>query len=144
MRTYGRRFAIALVLRLVGCSPATPRGSETPASVEPSVVPASASPSETAEVFPTEVFAGLGDEPVSDELAAELQRVLDASANGDGLTATLITPQGTWSGATGFAAGDRQMVPNDQMSIAHITQTVVAAQVMQLVEARGRVFPSLR
>ena len=27
------------------------------------------------------------------------------------------------------------MVPNDQMSIAHITQTVVAAQVMQLVEA---------
>ena len=27
------------------------------------------------------------------------------------------------------------MVPNDQMSIAHITQTIVAAQVMQLVEA---------
>ena len=85
--------------------------------------------------FPTAVFAGLGDEPVSDELAAELQEVLDTSANGDGLTATLITPQGTWSGATGFAAGDRAMVPNDQMSIASITKTLVAAQVMQLVEA---------
>ena len=85
--------------------------------------------------FPTALFAGLGDEPVSDELAAELQGVLDLSANGHGLTATLISSQGTWSGATGFAAGDREMVPNDQMSIAHITQTVVAAQVMQLVEA---------
>jgi D-alanyl-D-alanine carboxypeptidase len=68
-------------------------------------------------------------------LAAELQEVLDASANGDGLTATLITPEGTWSGATGFAAGDRAMVPNDQMSIASITKTLVAAQVMLLVEA---------
>ena len=85
--------------------------------------------------FPTAVFAGLGEEPVSDELAAELQAVLDASANGDGLTATLITPEGTWSGATGFAAGDRAMSPDDQMSIASITKTVVAAQVMQLVEA---------
>ena len=85
--------------------------------------------------FPTAVFAGLGDEPVSDELAAELQEVLDTSANGDGLTATLITPEGTWNGATGFAAGDRAMVPNDQMSIASITKTLVAAQVMQLVEA---------
>ncbi len=136
MRTHGRRFAIALVLTLAGCSPTTPSGSETTASVEPSVAPvASASPSDAAEAFPTAVFAGLSDEPVSDELAAELQEVLDRSGNGHGLTATLITPQGTWSGATGFAAGDRAMVPNDQMSIAHITQTVMAAQVMQLVEA---------
>lgn len=85
--------------------------------------------------FPTALFAGLGDEPVSDELAAELQEVLDTSANGSGITATLITPQGTWSGATGFAAGDRPMTPDDQMSIASITKTLVAAQVMQLVEA---------
>ena len=85
--------------------------------------------------FPTAVFAGLSEEPVSDELAAELQEVLDTSANGDGLTATLITPEGTWSGATGFAAGDRAMRPDDQMSIASITKTLVAAQVMQLVEA---------
>jgi hypothetical protein len=30
--------------------------------------------------FPTAVFAGVGEEPVSDELAAELQEVLDTSA----------------------------------------------------------------
>jgi D-alanyl-D-alanine carboxypeptidase len=81
------------------------------------------------------VFAGLGDEPVSDELAAELQEVLDTSANGDGLTATLITPQGTWSGASGFAAGDRAMSVDDQMAIGSVTKSIVAAQVMQLVEA---------
>jgi D-alanyl-D-alanine carboxypeptidase len=81
------------------------------------------------------VFAGLGEEPVSDELAAELQEVLDAVADGDGLTATLMTPEGTWSGATGFAAGDRAMSPDAQMSIASITKTLVAAQVMQMVEA---------
>jgi D-alanyl-D-alanine carboxypeptidase len=128
--------AWVLVVALAGCAPTTPSGSETASSAEPSAPPvAAASPSGTAETFPTEVFAGLGDEPVSDALAAELQEVLDRSANGDGVTATVISPAGTWSGATGFAAGHRQMVPNDQMSIAHITQTVVAAQVMQLVEA---------
>jgi D-alanyl-D-alanine carboxypeptidase len=135
MRAQGHRFAIALLVTLAGCSHATPSGFEMPASVEPSEAPASASPRGTGEAFPTEVFAALGDEPVPDALAAELQEVLDRSANGDGLTATVISPAGTWSGATGFAAGHRAMVPNDQMSIAHITQTVVAAQVMRLVEA---------
>jgi D-alanyl-D-alanine carboxypeptidase len=124
------------MVALAGCAPTTPSGSETPASVEPSEAPvASASPSEGTEAFPIAVFAGLGEEPVSDELAAELQGVLDASANGHGLTAAVISPQGIWNGATGFAAGDRAMVPNDQMSIASITKTLVAAQVMQLVEA---------
>jgi D-alanyl-D-alanine carboxypeptidase len=140
MRTHRRRLStFTLVIALAGCAP-TSSGTQSSTTVEPSVEPsvapvASASPSAPAATFPTAVFAGLGDEPVSDELAAELQEVLDRSGNGDGLTATLITPQGTWSGATGFAAGDRAMVPDDQMSIASITKTPVAAQVMQLVEA---------
>ena len=133
---HGSVLALVLMVALAGCAPTTPSGSETPASVEPSQAPvASASPSEGAEAFPIAVFAGLGGEPVSDDLAAELQEVLDTSANGHGITATVMTPEGTWIGATGFAAGDRAMVPNDQMSIASITKTPVAAQVMQLVEA---------
>lgn len=84
--------------------------------------------------FPTELFTALGDEPVSNELATELQAVLDRMSDGHGIAATLITPQGSWSGATGFATTDRRMQPDDQMSIASITKTVVAAQVMQLVE----------
>jgi D-alanyl-D-alanine carboxypeptidase len=116
---------------LAGCSSAGPTATGTPATTPT----AQASSSAQVDVFPIEVFAGLGGGPVSDALAAELQKVLDRSGNGHGLTATLITPQGTWSGAAGLAAGDRAMVPNDQMSIASITKTLVAAQVMQLVEA---------
>ena len=127
--------AFALVVALTGCAP-TSSGTGTPASVEPSVASvAPVLPSEAAAAFPTAVFAGLGEEPVSDELAAELQAVLDASANGNGLTATLITPAGTWSGASGMATAERAMVPDDQLAIASITKTIVAAQVMQLVEA---------
>jgi D-alanyl-D-alanine carboxypeptidase len=120
-----------VVAVLAGCSSAGPTATASQAAT----ATAQASPSAQVNVFPTELFAGLGDEPVSDELAAELQEVLDTSANGHGLTAAVISPQGTWNGATGFAAGDRAMVPNDQMSIASITKTPVAAQVMQLVEA---------
>lgn len=127
--------ALILVVALTGCAP-TSSGTETPASVEPSVAPvASASPSGPAAAFPTATFAGLGAEPVSDALAAELQEVLDTSAEGDGLTATLMTPNVTWSGASGMATAERAMVPDDQMAIASITKTIVAAQVMQLVEA---------
>jgi CubicO group peptidase (beta-lactamase class C family) len=124
--------AIVLVVVLAGC---TASGATTAGSARPSEAPASTSPSEAAAVFPVEAFARLGDRPVSAALATELQQVLEKSAHGDGLTATVISPAGTWSGATGFAAGHRAMVPHDQMSIAHITQTLVAAQVMQLVEA---------
>jgi D-alanyl-D-alanine carboxypeptidase len=120
-------------------SSTTPVPSTTSAAPESTRVITTESPTlptrPTRPTFPTSKFAGLGDEPVADELAVELQAVLDASAAGDGVTATLITPQGTWSGATGFAAGDRAMTPADQMSIASITKTLVAAQVMQLVEA---------
>jgi D-alanyl-D-alanine carboxypeptidase len=130
----------AILLVIASCAAdQTSSGSTTPSTQAP---PTTAGSSTSTDVvpeesggFPTAVFAGLGDEPVPDELANELQGVLDASANGHGLTATLITPQGIWNGATGFAAGDRAMTPDDQMSIASITKTLVAAQVMQLVEA---------
>ena len=128
---------------LAGCSAASPAATPTAratarpaATSSPSAMPTpQASPTAEAHIFPTEAFAGLGENPVSDEMTAELQGVLDTMADGHGLTATLIAPAGTWSGATGFAAGDRAMRPDDQMSIASITKTLVAAQVMRLVEA---------
>ena len=135
MRTHrGWLSALTLAIAIAGCAP-TSSGTETTALDEPSAALTSVPPAESTETFPTEVFAALGDEPVSDDLAAELQAVLDTSADGHGLTAAVISPHGTWSGATGLAAGDRAMVPNDQMSIANITVTLVAAQVMLLVEA---------
>jgi D-alanyl-D-alanine carboxypeptidase len=137
-RTPGGRRAYAtsslcLVLAVALASCASDQASPGPTtSRTPTTTTAVATESDG---FPTAVFASLGHKPVSDALATELQRVLELSAAGDGLTATVITPEGTWNGATGLAAGDRAMRPDDQMSIASITKTLVAAQVMQLVEA---------
>ncbi len=122
---------LAIVAIMAGCSRGSPEADRRTAATATTPPPSSA----LANVFPIEAFARLGDEPVPDALAAELQRVLDTSADGYGVTATLFTSRGSWSGATGFAAGDRAMRSDDQMSIASITKTLVAAQVMQLVEA---------
>lgn len=51
------------------------------------------------------------------------------------MTAAVISPSGTWSGAAGMALEERLMVPDDQLAIMSITKTVVAAQVMRLVES---------
>ncbi len=124
-----------LILGAVAACASDQASPGSPAQTTTGSRPSTSAVTAESDGFPTAVFAGLSEEPVPDELAAELQEVLEMSADGDGLTATLITPEGTWSGATGFAAGDRAMRPNDQMSIASITKTLVAAQVMQLVEA---------
>ena len=136
MRTHrGRLSAFTLVIALAGCAP-TSNGTETPASVEPSVAPvASASPSDWAAAFPTAAFADISLDPVSEEAAAEFQAILTDMAGGGGMAATVMTADGTWSGATGKADGVRDLRIDDQFAIASVTKSVIAAQVMQLVEA---------
>jgi D-alanyl-D-alanine carboxypeptidase len=56
-------------------------------------------------------------------------------AGGAGVSATVMTADGTWSGATGKADGARDVRVDDQFAIGSITKSVVAAQVMQMVEA---------
>lgn len=56
-------------------------------------------------------------------------------AGDGGMTATVMSPDGTWSGAAGTADGVRGMRVDDQFFIASITKSFVAAQVMQMVEA---------
>jgi D-alanyl-D-alanine carboxypeptidase len=80
------------------------------------------------------VFAGIKETALSDALVIALDTALRETAGTVGATATLMTPAGSWSGATGTADGVRLMVPGDQMAIGSITKTVVAAQVMQMVE----------
>jgi D-alanyl-D-alanine carboxypeptidase len=74
---------------------------------------------------------------VSKELAASLQNALathDVTGEG-GMSATVMTPEGTWSGTTGTADGVRDIQVDDQFAIASITKSVIAAQVMSMVEA---------
>jgi D-alanyl-D-alanine carboxypeptidase len=132
---HGRVLALALVVALAGCAP-TPDGTETAASVEPSESGvASTSPSEQAPAFPTATFADISEDPVPQEVAAEFQAILNDMAGGAGMAATVMSPDGTWSGAVGKADGVRDVRVNDQFAIYSITKSIIAAQVMQMVEA---------
>lgn len=103
----------------------TPGATTTAASVQPSVVPAT---------FPTEDFAALGDDPVPEDVAAKFQAILDGMAGDGGITASVMTPEGSWTGAAGTADGVDDLQADSQFGIASGTKSVIAAQVMQLVE----------
>lgn len=134
----------SLGLLLAGCSaPADTRpdsSTTSPTTVQstaPSPEPTSPAPSQgtPAPPFPTAAFADLTERRVPDALAATLQEALAAAADGYGVTATVMSADGTWSGAVGDADQQHRMVPDAQMAIGSVTKSIVAAQVMQLVEA---------
>lgn len=88
-----------------------------------------------APTFPTTTFADISLDPVPGGLAVDLQETLDSIAAGGGMTATVMSARGTWSGAAGKADGVHDVELASQFGIASVTKSVVAAQVMQLVEA---------
>lgn len=103
-----------------------------------------ASPSPTPSPSPVGVAYTLGHFPdvptgsVSDSTARALQDVLDAAVKQDGLpgvTATvLVAGGGAWSGAAGTADGVHPVKVRSEFSIASITKTVIAAEIMRLSE----------
>ncbi|HXJ66540.1 MAG TPA: serine hydrolase domain-containing protein [Actinomycetota bacterium] len=130
------------MIALSACAP-TPQETETATSVAPSVRDASASPGERveaspsaeADAFPIAAFADISEGSVPDDLAAEFQAALEEMAGDGGMSATVMSPDGTWSGAAGKADGVRKVTVDDQFGIASITKSITAAQVMQMVEA---------
>ena len=56
-------------------------------------------------------------------------------APGGGIAATVMTSEGTWSGAAGTADGMHDLEIDSQVGIASGTKPIIAAQGMQLVEA---------
>jgi hypothetical protein len=87
--------------------------------------------------FPVATFAAISEDPVTEQLAAKFQEALSLHdvADGGGMSATVSTVEGTWSGTTGKADDVRDVQVDDQFAIASITKSVVAAQVMLMVEA---------
>jgi CubicO group peptidase (beta-lactamase class C family) len=78
--------------------------------------------------------------PVSPELAEQLQSTLDQTVKDLGIpgtTASVITPNGTWYGASGVSNLETQepMQPDDIFSIASFTKTFTAATVLKTVES---------
>lgn len=138
-----RFLAVACVIGLVtGCgnsgSTASPSPVATPGTRTPGPTKSAASirPSVAPPPFPTGAFKALNDDPVPDDLAAKFQSALrDAVYAGGGVSATVITPGGTWSGGAGKADGVHDMQPDSQFGIGSGTKPIIAAQVMLMVEA---------
>ena len=135
-RPVAARAAIAsiLVSIVTGCTGVAV--SIPPASVEPSAIGvASASPPlPTPVAFPTALFAAISEDPVPEGVAAKFQAALDDMAVG-GDRSHRDDADGTWSRASGTADGVHDMQPDSQFGIASGTKPIIAAQVMQLVEA---------
>lgn len=78
--------------------------------------------------------------PISPELAEKLQSTLNQAVKDLGIpgtTASVITPSGTWSGASGVSNLETQepMQPDDIFSIGSFTKTFTAATVLKTVES---------
>ena len=124
--------ALGLGVLLAGC------GGGGAADSAPSRSTASPATDDQPRDFPTAAFAEVGDSPVADEVAAELQAALGEMhdlAGGIGMSATVMSSDGTWSGTMGKADGDRDLRVDDQFAIASVTKSLVAAQIMKMVEA---------
>ena len=128
-RSYPPRIAIAVAMAMLmaGCGSSPEAGPTEPTS--------KVDAGTTAPSFPTAAFADIREDPVSEEVAAEFQAILSDMAGGAGMAATVMSADGTWSGAAGKADGVRDVRIDDQFAIASVTKSVVAAQVMQMVEA---------
>ena len=106
----------------------------TASTTTPTTAPTT-EPAPEAVAFPTEKFAAISEGPVTEELALRLQGALDEMAGEGGMSAAVMTPDGTWNGVAGTADGVRAIQVDDQFAIASVTKSIVAAQVMRLVEA---------
>jgi CubicO group peptidase (beta-lactamase class C family) len=129
---------IGVVAGCTGVGASVPPASVAPSGTSlPAPSPsARATPSPTAAPsFPTAAFAGMRLDPLSGDRATTYQAILKDIAGDRGTTATVIAAEGTWTGAVGKADGVHDVQAESQFGIASITKSVVAAQVMQLVEA---------
>jgi D-alanyl-D-alanine carboxypeptidase len=90
-------------------------------------------------------------EPVTTEFPASKVKALRAVLTGvvadyaitpvagaSGITAAIVSDRGSWAGAAGRDGVGAKLTPNAMMSVASVTRTFVAAEVMRLA-ARGKV-----
>jgi D-alanyl-D-alanine carboxypeptidase len=114
-------------LGLAGCSTNSTSNTATPAA------------SPTLSSAP--LWAPPGTADLSTQTADELQAAIDAwveQGSLKGMTAAVVTPDGVWSGAAGVDAAGTPLQPDSASSLASISKTYTAAEVM-LLAGRGLV-----
>src|SRR5690242_2236918 len=123
---------LPLCALLSGCTPSVPDPSP---KAEPSVTVSSVI---AADELPFRQHSAAG---LSLERQSALQKVLDRavaakeSTGVRGITAAVVSANGSWTGAAGTGGDDRRLVPSAMMGIGSITKTFTAAEVVHL--ARG-------
>ena len=109
----------------------------TPQTADPAGQSAAASASDAASRH------GLGDFPeppaseIAEATASAMRDVVDAAVDRGlpGVSATVISAgAGVWTGVAGPSDGEDPIEPRSQFAIASLTKTVIAAEIMHLVE----------
>jgi D-alanyl-D-alanine carboxypeptidase len=125
---------LAVVVLLAGCAAGA---TVAPSSTTPA--PASATPIATATPAASPSSPTAWDEPNDAALpgatVSTLQAMLDgwvSSGKVIGLSAAVVSPEGSWAGAAGVDAAGRAIEPTSAFSIASTTKTFVAAEVLLL------------
>jgi D-alanyl-D-alanine carboxypeptidase len=124
--------ALVVLVAAGGCSSSSPGGQAVRDG--PS---ASATPS-TAQASGLVRFPDPSDSDLAPNIAAALDKVLlDAvrAGVGTGVSAAVVSASGQWAGVAGTSGAGRPLTENTSFSIASITKTFTAAEVMRLVEA---------
>ena len=151
MRGRSHRAGIFPVLLLVagtalgGCSGGAQEGAANPAAPASSPPPpaATATPAATPATSPSSPSAW--DEPndaaLPDATVSTLQAMLDGWVSGReviGLSAAVVSPEGSWAGAAGVDAAGTAIKPTSAFSIGSTTKTFVAAEVL-LLASQGKI-----
>jgi len=145
-----RRLLVGLtvVVVLAGCAAgATVAPSPTPSPTTPA--PASAAPIATPTPAATPAASpsspSAWDEPndavLPDATVSTLQAMLDGWVSGGeviGLSAAVVSPEGSWAGAAGVDAAGTAIKPTSAFAIASTTKTFVAAEVL-LLASQGKI-----
>ena len=149
--------AVVLAAAAAGCSAATEQAATSRISAEStgglagapdlpapaSSATSSASASASYQVIPIDSlpFPEPGRSPLSaarqQALQAAVNRAIaDPAASGvQGVTAAVVSPEGSWAGAAGVDGAATQLTPTSMIDIASITKTVTAAEVLHLAGA---------
>ncbi len=141
-----RRFLVGLTVMVVlaGCAAGATvaPSSTTPAPASAAPV-ATATPAATPTASPSSPSAW--DEPndaaLPDATVSTLQALLDGWVSGGeviGLSAAVVSPEGSWAGAAGDDAAGTAIEPTSAFAIASTTKTFVAAEVL-LLASGGKV-----
>jgi len=119
--------AVLVAMFTAGC---TSSGGSDAGTASSAASAASVLPSQSDPLTPPP-----GEGPLPGATADRLQAVIDdwvAGENNIGITAAVVTGDGTWQGAAGQDGAGADLVPESAMAIASITKTFVAAEVMRL------------